>query len=186
MQRSLDLTDKRQKSPPQSFDFWGRAAQRASRDSNQSRDAFVSGAVVAVSPSAMEHVFPCGMFLHCASNADYLYVNLKESLAENAASPLAVGKSLSLRQSGGQLAQGNGRGSRPVTQLWFGIAVAAVLTDSPFGLRESPFPRFPLPPRKPPDSARSHTWCDSDSGSRRQVGTCPISVLEASPASSTS
>ena len=129
---------------------------------------------------------PVVCFLHCASNADYLYVNLKESLAENAASPLAVGKSLSLRQSGGQLAQGNGRGSRPVTQLWFGIAVAAVLTDSPFGLRESPFPRFPLPPRKPPDSARSHTWCDSDSGSRRQVGTCPISVLEASPASSTS
>jgi hypothetical protein len=38
----------------------------------------------------MEHVSPCGMFLHCASNADYLYVNVKESLAENAASPLAV------------------------------------------------------------------------------------------------
>jgi hypothetical protein len=36
------------------------------------------------------------MFLHCASNADYLYVNVKESLAENAAFPLAVGKSLSL------------------------------------------------------------------------------------------
>jgi hypothetical protein len=34
---------------------------------------------------------PCGMFLHCASNADYLCVNAKESLAENAASPLAVG-----------------------------------------------------------------------------------------------
>jgi hypothetical protein len=36
------------------------------------------------------------MFLHCASNADYLYVNAKESLADNAASPLAVGKALSL------------------------------------------------------------------------------------------
>ena len=34
--------------------------------------------------------FPCGMFLHCASNADYLYVNAKECLAENAVSPLAV------------------------------------------------------------------------------------------------
>jgi hypothetical protein len=52
--------------------------------------AFVFGAVVPVSPTAMEHVSPCGMFLHCASNADYLYVNVKESLAENAASPLAV------------------------------------------------------------------------------------------------
>jgi hypothetical protein len=35
--------------------------------------------------------FPCGMFLHCASNADHLYVNAKQSLAANAASPLAVG-----------------------------------------------------------------------------------------------
>jgi hypothetical protein len=31
------------------------------------------------------------MFLHCPSNADYLYVNAKESLAANAVSPLAVG-----------------------------------------------------------------------------------------------
>jgi hypothetical protein len=30
------------------------------------------------------------MFLHSASSADYLYVNAKECLAENAASPLAV------------------------------------------------------------------------------------------------
>jgi hypothetical protein len=29
--------------------------------------------------------------LRCASNADYLYVNAKESLAKNAASPLGVG-----------------------------------------------------------------------------------------------
>jgi hypothetical protein len=35
------------------------------------------------------------MFLHCASNADYL-VNAKKSLAENAASPFVVGKALSL------------------------------------------------------------------------------------------
>jgi hypothetical protein len=35
-------------------------------------------------PVAMEHVFPVVCFLHCASNADYLYVNAKESLAENA------------------------------------------------------------------------------------------------------
>src|SRR5229473_4455672 len=45
--------------------------------------------------------------------------------------------------------------------------------DSPFGSREGPFPRFPLPPRKPPDSSRSHTSCDSDTGSRRQVGNMP-------------
>jgi hypothetical protein len=39
------------------------------------------------------------MFSLCyvfASIADYLYVNAKESLADNATSPLAVGKALSL------------------------------------------------------------------------------------------
>src|SRR5580704_1820220 len=46
-------------------------------------------------------------------------------------------------------------GSRTATQVGFGIAVAALLTDNPFGTRESPFPRFPRPPRKAPDSARS-------------------------------
>src|SRR6266851_8038733 len=96
MQRSLDLTDKRQKSPPQSFDFWGRAAQRASRDSNQSRDAFVSGAVVAVSPSAMEHVFPCGMFLHCASNADTCMSTRKRAWQRILLLRSAWAKSLSL------------------------------------------------------------------------------------------
>jgi hypothetical protein len=59
------------------------------------------------------------------------------------------------------LAEGDGRGSRPVTLVWFGIAPAAVLTEVRLGPRESPFPRFPLRPRKP-DSARSHTACDSD------------------------
>ena len=33
---------------------------------------------------------------------------------------------------GDRLAQGNGRGSHTVTQVWFGIAVAAALTESPF------------------------------------------------------
>ena len=87
------------------------------------------------------------MFLHCASNADYLYVNAKESLAENAASPLAVGLvPLVSGTSGGGLAQGNGRGSRTATLVWFGIAVATVLTDSPFGTPArvlSPDSRFP-------------------------------------------
>ncbi len=39
----------------------------------------------------MEPVFPVECFLHCESKAEYLYVNAKESLAENAASLLAVG-----------------------------------------------------------------------------------------------
>ncbi len=52
---------------------------------------FELGAVVAVSPSRWNMWPPCGMFLRCASTDDYLYVNAKESLAENAASPLAVG-----------------------------------------------------------------------------------------------
>jgi len=107
--------------------------------------------------------FPCGMFSHCASNADYLYVNTTESLAENVASPLAVG----------WLTQGSSRGSRTVTQVWFGIAVATVLADSPFETTRESFPDSRFPPRKPRDSARSHTWCDSDTGSRRQVGNMP-------------
>jgi hypothetical protein len=41
------------------------------------------------------------------------------------------------------------------------------------GPARGPFPRFPLPPRKPPDSASSHTWRDRDTGSRRQVGNMP-------------
>jgi hypothetical protein len=65
-------------------------------------------------------------------------------------------KSLSFRgYPGGRLAEGDGRGSRPVTQVWFGIAPAAVLTEGPSGT-----PRESLRPRKP-DSARSHTSCDS-------------------------
>jgi hypothetical protein len=90
--------------------------------------------------------FPCGMFLHCASNADYL-VNAKECIAKNAASPLAVGKALSLGGNpGNRLAQGNGRGSHTVTQVWFGIAVAAALAESPFWYSarlHSPDSRFP-------------------------------------------
>jgi hypothetical protein len=41
-------------------------------------------------------------------------------------------------------------------------------------------------PSKPQIRQDRNTWCDSDTGSRRQVGNYPISVLEASPASSTS
>ena len=35
--------------------------------------------------------------------------------------------------SAARFAQGYGRGFRTATQVWFGIAVATVLTDSPFG-----------------------------------------------------
>src|SRR6266566_8992692 len=69
-----------------------------------------------------------------------------------------------------RLTQGNSRGSRTVTQVWFGIAVATVLAYSPFETTRESFPDSRFPPRKPRDSARSHTWCDSDTGSRRQVG----------------
>jgi hypothetical protein len=41
--------------------------------------AFVFGAVALCEPVCDGTCFPCGMFLHCASNADYLYVNVKES-----------------------------------------------------------------------------------------------------------
>ena len=70
----------------------GEAVRRASSDSNQSQGAFVFRAVVAVRPSAMEHVFPVECFCIARQMLSVcLYVNAKESLAENAASPLAVG-----------------------------------------------------------------------------------------------
>jgi hypothetical protein len=69
----------------------GEAVRRASSDSNQSRDAFVFGAVVVLSLSAMEHVFPVVCFCMARQMLPTPYVNAKESLAENAASPIAVG-----------------------------------------------------------------------------------------------
>ena len=42
------------------------------------------------------------MFLHCASDADYLYVNAKESLAENAAR-----RTENMRQAGRQILEGD-------------------------------------------------------------------------------
>ena len=44
----------------------------------------------------MEHVFPVKCFHIARQMPDYLYVDAKECLAENAASPLAVGNFLSL------------------------------------------------------------------------------------------
>jgi hypothetical protein len=110
--------------------------------------AFVFGAVVAVSPSRWNMFSLRGMFLHCPSNADYLYASPNESLAENAASPLAVGEvPLVSGNSGGRLVQGNGHGSRTATQFWFGIAVAPLLTDGPFGTTREFFPQIPASPK---------------------------------------
>jgi hypothetical protein len=58
--------------------FGGGLFERASRDSRLGALSFL-GLLSHVSPSAMDTCFPCGMFLHCASNADDLYVNAKES-----------------------------------------------------------------------------------------------------------
>ena len=113
------------------------------------------------------------MFLHCTSNATCISTRKRAwQRMPLLCSPSA--KSLSLVGiPAGRVAQGNGRGSRTATQVWFGIAVATVQPIARLGPRESPFPRFPLPPRKPPNSSRSHTWCESDTGSRRQVGNMP-------------
>ncbi len=46
-----------------------------------------------------------------------------------------------------RLTQGNSRGSRTVTQVWFGIAVATVLADSPFETTRESFPDSRFPPR---------------------------------------
>ena len=69
----------------------GRLFERASRDSNQSLGRFRFWRCRRCEPVAMEHVFPVECFCIARQMLDYLYVNAKESLAENAASPLAVG-----------------------------------------------------------------------------------------------
>ena len=44
--------------------------------------------------------------------------------------------------------QKDGRGSRPVTQVWFGIAPASVLTEGPSGTRRESLPQIPASPEK--------------------------------------
>src|SRR5712691_2449905 len=62
--------------------------------------------------------FPCGMFLHCAPNADYCICQRERELVRECSfsarcrlSPLVRGN------PDGRLAQGNGRGSRMATQV---------------------------------------------------------------------
>jgi hypothetical protein len=58
-------------------------------------------------------------------------------------------KSLSfMAYPGGRLAEGDGRGSRPVTQVWFGIAPAGVLTEGSSGTRRESLPQIPASPEK--------------------------------------
>ena len=86
----------------------------------------------------MEHVFPSEMFSYFATNADHLVGRLSDG----------VGRLLWLAgNSVSQLAQGNSCVCRTATQVWFGIAVASVLTDSPFGAGESPLRLSPTKPR---------------------------------------
>jgi len=100
-------------------------------------------------------------------------VNQSDQVTLPRSEPLAI-SSLSLAGiPAARLAQGNSRGSRTATQVWFGIAVAPVLADSPFETTRESFPDSCFPPRKPRDSARSHTWRDSDTDSRRQEGNMP-------------
>jgi len=83
-------------------------------------------------------------------------------------------KSLSLAQSRRPVRTGQWSRLSPGNANLVWHRSCSCLTDSPFGAPRgvlSPDSRFP--PRKPPDSARSHTWCDSDTGSRRQVGNMP-------------
>jgi hypothetical protein len=105
--------------------------------------------------------FPSEMCSYFASNADHHVCRLSDGRGQVA---LVSGNSVS------QLAHGNSCGCRTATQVWFGIAVATVLTDSPFG---TPRESFHAVPDEAPNSARSHTWCDSDTGSRRQVDNMP-------------
>lgn len=130
------------------------------------------GAVVAVNPFAMEHIFPAECLLHCASKALYLSVDQKKAGRECTLPPTAWAKRLSLAGVPPGRAQGQLLRFSPGNASLVWHCTCTVLIDGPSGTPRESFPRFPLRPRKP-DSARSHTSCDSDTSSRRQVGNMP-------------
>jgi hypothetical protein len=95
-------------------------------------------------------------------------------------------KSLSLGVIPGRLADGDGPGSRPVTQVWFWHCTCYCSNrGSVWDPARVPSPDSRFARESPIRQDRTRRVI-AISGSRRQVGTCPISVLEASPASSTS
>jgi len=106
----------------------------------------------------MEHLSPCGCFCVARRLMTTCMSTRKRAWQRM---PLPRSPSAKSLSSGaipaGRFAQGNGRGSPAATEVWFGIAIAAVLTDSPSWDRESPFPRLPRPPRKAPDSGKIGT-----------------------------
>jgi hypothetical protein len=138
---------------------WIGCSTGASRDSDRVWGAFVWGCR-RCEPVCDGTCFPRGMFLHCASNAVYCMSTRKRAWQRMPLLHSPWAKSLSFRgYPGGRLAEGDGRGSRTAAQVWFGIAVAGVLTDSPFGTPREPIPQIPASPEEAPDSARSHTRC---------------------------
>jgi hypothetical protein len=68
MQRSLHLTDKGQQKPPQSSDFWG--GLHNGRSVTPARVGTLSFLGLSSQCARLDGTcFPCGVFLHCASNA---------------------------------------------------------------------------------------------------------------------
>jgi len=112
--------------------------------------AFVFRAVVAVRPSAMEHVSLWNVFALRVKCYRCTRMSTRKRAWQRMSflrSPSA--KVLSLGQSRRPSAQAHGRGSRTATQVWFGIAVATVLTDSRLGPPRESLPEIPASPSKP-------------------------------------
>jgi hypothetical protein len=109
-----------------------------------------SGAVVAVSPSAMEHVFPVECFCIARQMLSVCpYVKRERELGTECRFSARRRLSPLVRPiSAGRFAQGHGRGSRQVTQVWFGIAPATVLTEGPSGTPRESLPEIPASPEK--------------------------------------
>ena len=107
-------------------------------------------------PVAMEHSSPCGCFC-VARRLMTTCMQRERALGRECRFPRSPSaKSLSLGAiPAGRLAQGNGRGSPAATEVWFGIAIAAVLTDSPFWDARVPSPDSCVPRGKPQIPARS-------------------------------
>jgi hypothetical protein len=94
---------------------------------------FELGAVVAVNPSRWNMCPLWGCFC-IARRLMTTCMSMRKRAWQRMPLPRSPSaKSLSLGAiPAGRLAQGNGRGSPAATEVWFGIAIAPVLTDRPF------------------------------------------------------
>jgi len=102
----------------------GRVVRHASRDSLSL--GFCFWGCRRCQPVCDGTCFPCGMFLHCASNATCMSTRKRAWQRTPLLRSPSAKVPLNSWNCGVRSAQGNGRGSRTPTQIWFGIAVAPV------------------------------------------------------------